>query len=75
MWFAMAMVSISSTAYTMVYAQCCSANRAAQASSTTADVRNPLRNHMDFLEVSFLPRMTVRLRHMNPHALYAMKLI
>lgn len=30
---------------------------------------------MDFLEVSFFPRMTVMLRHMKPHALYATKLI
>ena len=59
----------------MVYAQCCSAKRAAHARSTTAEVRNPFRNHMDFLDVSFLPSMTVRLRHTNPHALYAIKLI
>lgn len=59
----------------MLYAQCCSAKSAAHASRTTADVRNPLRNHMDFLEVSVLPSMTVRFRQTNPQALYAMKLI
>lgn len=30
---------------------------------------------MFFLEVSFLPSMTARLRHVNPQALYAIKLI
>ena len=30
---------------------------------------------MDFLDVSVLPSMTVRLRQTKPHALYAMKLI
>lgn len=65
----------SSTAYTTVYAQCSSANSAAHPRRTTAEVRNPLRNHMFFLEVSFLPSMTARLRHVKPQALYAIKLI
>ena len=58
-----------------MYAQCLSANRAAQPSRMTADVRNPLRNHMFFLDVNFLPSTTARLRQINPQALYAMKLI
>lgn len=69
------MVMSSSTPYTMEYAQCWSAKRAAHPSRMTAEVRNPLRNHMFFLEVSFLPMITVKLRQMNPQALYAMKLI
>lgn len=68
-------VNSSSTPYTMEYAQCSSAKRAAHPSRMTAEVRNPLRNHMFFLEVNFLPSITVRLRQINPHVLYAIKLI
>ena len=66
---------MSSAAYTMVYAQCGSAKSAAQASSMTAEVMNPLRNHIFFLLTSVFPSMTLMLRHMNPHALYVIKLI
>ena len=68
-------VNSSSTPYTMEYAQCWSAKRAAHPSRMTAEVKNPLRNHMFFLEVNFLPSITVRLRQINPQALYAIKLI
>ena len=47
----------------------------ADTSRMTAEVKNPLRNHMFFLEVNFLPSITVRLRQINPQALYAIKLI
>lgn len=58
-----------------MYAQWLSAKRAAHPSKITADVKKPFKNHIFFLLVSFLPSMTVKLRQINPQALYAMKLI